>query len=88
MARTDDDSWDITESVGTTALGVAMVRAAESDCDCPLFTDRYAPFSIDAATRRGRDYSESWNSITAARESTDSLSAASRSAADGAANTA
>ena len=23
MARTDDDSWDITESVGATALGVA-----------------------------------------------------------------
>ncbi|HEY2450899.1 MAG TPA: SAM-dependent methyltransferase, partial [Mycobacterium sp.] len=38
MARTDDDSWDITESVGATALGVAMARAAESDCDCPLFT--------------------------------------------------
>ncbi|HEY4795027.1 MAG TPA: SAM-dependent methyltransferase, partial [Mycobacterium sp.] len=45
MVRTDDDSWDITESVGATALGVAMARAAESDCDCPLFTDRYAePF--------------------------------------------
>jgi hypothetical protein len=27
MARTDDDSWDITESVGATALGVAMARA-------------------------------------------------------------
>ena len=23
MVRTDDDSWDITESVGATALGVA-----------------------------------------------------------------
>jgi O-methyltransferase involved in polyketide biosynthesis len=42
MTRTDDDNWDITESVGATALGVAMARAAESDCDCPLFTDRYA----------------------------------------------
>jgi O-methyltransferase involved in polyketide biosynthesis len=42
MARTHDDSWDITESVGTTALGVAMARAAESDCECPLFIDRYA----------------------------------------------
>ena len=41
-ARTEGDSWDITESVGATALGVAMARAAESDCDCPLFTDRYA----------------------------------------------
>ena len=53
MARTDDDSWDITECVGATVLGAAMVRAAESDCDCPLFTDRYGQFSIDAATRRG-----------------------------------
>src|SRR4051794_25700777 len=42
MTRTDDDSWDITESVGATALGVAMARAAESACDCPLFTDAYA----------------------------------------------
>lgn len=33
------------------------------------------------------DYSESWNSITAVTESTASLSAASRSAADGAAST-
>jgi methyltransferase (TIGR00027 family) len=55
MARTHDDSWDITESVGATALGVAMVRAAESDCDCPLFTDRYAEFFVDAATQRGWD---------------------------------
>jgi methyltransferase (TIGR00027 family) len=55
MARTDDDSWDITESVGATALGVAMARAAESDCDCPLFTDRYAQFFVDAAVKRGWD---------------------------------
>jgi methyltransferase (TIGR00027 family) len=53
MARTDNDSWDITESVGATALGVAVARAAESDCDCPLFTDRYAQFFIDAAIDRG-----------------------------------
>ena len=55
MAQTHDDSWDITESVGTTALGVAMARAAESDCECPLFTDRYAQLFIDAATQRGWD---------------------------------
>ena len=53
MARTDNDSWDITDSVGATALGVAMARAGESDCDCPLFTDRYAQFFIDAAIDRG-----------------------------------
>ncbi|HME79828.1 MAG TPA: SAM-dependent methyltransferase [Mycobacterium sp.] len=34
-----------------------MVRAAESDCECPLFTDRYAQFFIDAATKRGWDAS-------------------------------
>ena len=58
MARTDGDSWDITESVGATALGVAMARAAESDCGCPLFTDPYAQLFVDAATARGWDSSE------------------------------
>ena len=53
MTRAHDDSWDITESVGATALGVAMARAAESDCKCPLFTDRYARLFIDAAIDRG-----------------------------------
>jgi methyltransferase (TIGR00027 family) len=57
LARTDDDSWDITESVGATALGVAMARAAESDCDCPLFTDRYAPLFVHAGVKRGWDSS-------------------------------
>ena len=31
MARTDDDTWDINESVGATALGVAGGRAAETN---------------------------------------------------------
>lgn len=53
MARTDDDSWDITESVGATALGVAMARANETASDCPLFTDPYAQMFLDAATARG-----------------------------------
>ena len=53
MARTDDDSWDVTESVGATALGVAMARADESASQCPLFTDPYAQLFIDAATARG-----------------------------------
>jgi methyltransferase (TIGR00027 family) len=57
MARTHNDSWDITESVGATALGVAMARAAESDCDCPLFTDRFAQLFVDAAAKRGWDSS-------------------------------
>jgi methyltransferase (TIGR00027 family) len=54
-ARTHDDSWGITESVGATALGVAMARAAESNCDCPLFTDRYAQLFVEAAIKRGWD---------------------------------
>jgi methyltransferase (TIGR00027 family) len=53
MTRTDDDSWDITEGVGQTALGVAWSRSQESTSDCPLFTDTYAQLFIDAAIDRG-----------------------------------
>jgi methyltransferase (TIGR00027 family) len=53
MARTDDDSWDITEGVGQTALGVAMARAEETATECPLFTDPYARLFLDAAAERG-----------------------------------
>jgi methyltransferase (TIGR00027 family) len=53
MARTDDDSWDITESVGATALGVAWARAEEQTSDCPLYTDPYAQLFIEAAIDRG-----------------------------------
>jgi methyltransferase (TIGR00027 family) len=53
MARTDDDSWGITEGVGQTALGVAMARAQETTTDCPLFTDPYAQLFLDAAAERG-----------------------------------
>ena len=53
MARTDDDSWDITEGVGQTALGVAWSRSRESTSDCPLFTDPYAQLFVDAAMERG-----------------------------------
>lgn len=53
MSRTDDDSWDITEGVGATALGVARARAAETDATCPLYTDPYARFFIDAAVEAG-----------------------------------
>ncbi|CRZ16417.1 SAM-dependent methyltransferase [Mycolicibacterium neworleansense] len=53
MARTDDDSWDITESVGATALAVAMARANETVTDSPLFTDPCAQLFLDAAAARG-----------------------------------
>ena len=49
MPRSDDDSWDITESVGATALGVAAARAAASEEDDPLIEDPYARVFLDAA---------------------------------------
>jgi methyltransferase (TIGR00027 family) len=52
MARTDDDSWGITEGVGQTALGVAWSRSQEATSDYPLFTDPYAQLFIDAAIDR------------------------------------
>lgn len=53
MSRTDDDSWDITEGVGATALSVARARATETEAGCPLYTDPYAHFFIEAATEAG-----------------------------------
>ncbi|MGO9035541.1 class I SAM-dependent methyltransferase [Mycobacterium sp.] len=45
--RTDDDSWEITESVGATALGVAAARAAETESDNPLISDPFARIFLD-----------------------------------------
>lgn len=49
MARTDNDSWEITESVGATALGVAASRARETESDNPLIRDPFARLFLDAA---------------------------------------
>jgi methyltransferase (TIGR00027 family) len=49
MARTDDDTWDINESVGATALGVAGGRAAETNSANPLISDPYAQLFLEAA---------------------------------------
>ena len=49
MPRTDNDSWDITESVGSTALGVAAARAAETDSENPLIRDPFARAFLEAA---------------------------------------
>jgi methyltransferase (TIGR00027 family) len=49
MARTDNDTWEITESVGATALGVASARAAETESDNPLIHDPFARVFLDAA---------------------------------------
>lgn len=55
--RTDDDSWDITESVGATALGVAAIRAYESSRDDALFHDPYAAKLVSAVGNDG------WNTL-------------------------
>ncbi len=42
MVRSDNDSWDITTSVGSTALFVATARALEAQKPEPLVVDAYA----------------------------------------------
>lgn len=49
MVRTEDDSWGITESVGSTALNIAAARAAETESSHPLIDDPYARMFLDAA---------------------------------------
>ena len=49
MPRTDNDSWEITESVGSTALGVAAARAAETESANPLIRDPFARAFLEAA---------------------------------------
>lgn len=49
MPRTDNDSWDITQSVGATALGVAAARAAETESENPLIHDPFARVFVDTA---------------------------------------
>jgi methyltransferase (TIGR00027 family) len=58
MARTGDDTWDISESVGVTALGAAEWRAHEAESEDPLFTDPYAQVFLDVAAARGMSYSQ------------------------------
>jgi len=59
VVRADDDSWNIEESVGATALGAAGSRADETARDDQLFTDPYAHLFLQAASERGweRPYS-------------------------------
>ena len=47
--RTDGDSWEITESVGATALGVAAARAVESARDDALIRDEFAYLLVASA---------------------------------------
>jgi methyltransferase (TIGR00027 family) len=47
--RTEDDTWDIATSVGSTAVMVAAARAGETERDDALISDPYARFLIAGA---------------------------------------
>ena len=47
--RTDDDTWDIATSVGSTAVMVAAARAAETARDEPLIRDPFAKVLVQGA---------------------------------------
>ncbi len=47
--RTDGDSWEITESVGATALSVAAARAVETATADPLIQDEFAYLLVSSA---------------------------------------
>nr|WP_090346405.1 class I SAM-dependent methyltransferase [Mycolicibacterium malmesburyense]CRL78984.1 methyltransferase [Mycolicibacterium malmesburyense] len=47
--RTEDDTWDIATSVGTTAVMVAAARAAETDRDDALIRDPFAKVLVAGA---------------------------------------
>ncbi|BBY58633.1 class I SAM-dependent methyltransferase [Mycolicibacterium sarraceniae] len=47
--RTNDDTWDIATSVGSTAVLVAAARASETDKPDPLIRDPYARILVDGA---------------------------------------
>jgi methyltransferase (TIGR00027 family) len=47
--RTEDDTWDIATSVGTTAVMVAAARAVETDRPDPLIRDPYAKLLVTQA---------------------------------------
>ncbi len=48
-ARADGDSWNITESVGATALSVAAARAVETATPDPLIRDEFAYLLVSSA---------------------------------------
>lgn len=59
MARTDDDAWDVTESVGATALGAAAARALASAEPNALVDDPFARLFLDVA---GQSVWQGWGS--------------------------
>jgi methyltransferase (TIGR00027 family) len=57
MSRTQDDTWDVSASVGETALGIAHIRAIESTRQDAAFIDPYARVLFDAVN------SPSWSTM-------------------------
>ncbi|GLP72991.1 putative S-adenosyl-L-methionine-dependent methyltransferase [Mycobacterium antarcticum] len=47
--RTDDDTWDIATSVGSTAVMVAAARAGETERETPLIRDPFAKMLVAGA---------------------------------------
>src|SRR6202046_5166769 len=47
--RSEGDSWDITQSVGATALSVAAARAVETGATDPLIRDQFAYLLVSTA---------------------------------------
>jgi methyltransferase (TIGR00027 family) len=47
--RTDDDTWDIATSVGSTAVMVAAARAGETEREAPLIRDPFAKMLVAGA---------------------------------------
>lgn len=47
--RSNDDTWDIATSVGSTAVMVAAARARETESAQPLISDPYARILVDGA---------------------------------------
>jgi methyltransferase (TIGR00027 family) len=61
MPRTADDSWDIATSVGTTAVMVALARAAETASAEPLISDRFAEVLVSTPELEGvREQVAAW----------------------------
>ena len=50
---TGNNSWDVTTNLGTTALGVAAQRAAETAQNDPLFRDEFAAVLVAAVEEPG-----------------------------------
>ena len=61
--RSDNDTWDITASVGSTALFVAAARALEAQKPAPLAVDPYAEVFCRAVADHVAMLEYSWYSV-------------------------